>query len=72
MTNRTPDRLPVQDQPALFPLADTCTVPGCQAGTRKNLCAHDADVAHGLTEPHAQRPVACLNTHPQPDANIPY
>lgn len=37
-----------------------CKVRGCTAGTRKNLCMHDADIAHGVREPYARRPGGCL------------
>lgn len=69
---RKPANRTEQIQPTLFPTPTRCPVKGCHAGDRKSLCAFDADVAHGLREATALRPVACLNTHPQPDATIPY
>ncbi len=63
---------PGSTQQTLFAEPPPCTAKGCQAGTTRNLCQHDADIHHGLKDPHALRPVQCLLAHPRADAQIPF
>lgn len=55
----------------LFPDPPSCTHPRCPAGTRKNLCHHDAQIAHGLVDALTARPKGCINTAQNRD-DIPY
>jgi hypothetical protein len=50
----------------------TTIPPKCSCGTtRKNLCAHDASVAHGLIPASSNRPRSCLNAHDPAAAPFP-
>lgn len=53
---------PGDEQTALFTDPPKCTARGCDAGDRKNLCTHDADIADGIRDPYARRPTGCLNS----------
>ncbi len=53
---------PDYQQDALFPPAKRCQARGCEAGDRKNLCQHDAAIAHGTKDALATRPRGCLNS----------
>jgi hypothetical protein len=66
------DRDPGDEQPTLFPDPPRCTARGCQAGDRKNLCLHDADIANGIRDPYAPRPKGCINSYDPADGQIPY
>ena len=49
------------NDPTLFdPTPKRCIAPDCEAGTRKNLCAHDAALSHG--DHVGKRPRSCLNS----------
>jgi hypothetical protein len=66
------NRDPGDEQPALFNDPPRCTAKHCQAGDRKNLCGHDADIAAGIRDPYAPRPKGCINGYDPAAAEIPY
>lgn len=57
----------------LFNPKETLPVKCASCGTtRKALCLHDANVAHGLAPKTTLRPRGCLNRHDPAKGEIPF
>lgn len=63
------NRDPGDEQPTLADDPGYCRA--CETN-RPSLCAHDADIAHGLIQPSSRRPSQCLNAYEPSTAPIPF